>query len=219
MHGKDLNKLMDDLAASANAAWQQSVESIIECGRILIKAKKLVGHGNWETFVEKLSFTDRTAERLIEIAKHPVLSNPTHVSNLPRSWGTLHRLTDLEQSELETLLGNGTINCETQRKDVDALIERAKKRGVYAYDDIVSALATLNKFMVKWPDLTDNLVDSVCNCLYEVPDFVDPDDAVGLDDLPKLCAWLSKLHHTCDDVQREDCERWDREEAEREAKS
>lgn len=214
MHGTttDPNKLMDELAARANAAWRQSVESVIECGRILIEAKRKVGHGNWMKFVEKLDFTHRTAERLIEIAKHPVLSNPTHVSNLPRSWGTLHRLTYVEQSDLEALLKDGTVNCETERKDVDALIARFDKRGVYEYEDVVSALATLNKFMTKWPDLNDNLVGSIGNCLVDIPDYID--DGIYLDDLPKLFAWLSKLHHACNEDYQQTCRKQDRDAAE-----
>src|SRR5712675_1028937 len=127
MHGTDLNKLMIDLAAKANAAWRQSVTSVIECGRILIEAKRKVGHGNWMKFVEKLDVTASTAERLMLIASHPVLSNPAHVQNLPRSWGTLHRLTCLEDSDLDELLRNGTITCETERKDVDELIAQFNK--------------------------------------------------------------------------------------------
>jgi hypothetical protein len=219
MHGTSTNKQMDDLAARANTAWRQSVKSVIECGRILIEAKKKVGHGNWLKFVEKLDFTASTAERLMLIASNPVLSNSAHVQNLPRSWGTLHRLTEMEQSDLEALLKDGTINSETERKDVDELIARLNKRGIYEYDDIVSTLATLNKFMTKWPDLNDGLVDRVCDRITEVPKFIDPDDAAELDDIPKICMWLSKLHHTCGEVQqrrsREDLEQWDREDREK----
>ena len=192
----DLNKLMDDLAASANAAWKKTIEAYIETGRILNKAKRLVGHGNWTQFVEKLDFGQRTANCLMEVAEHRVLSNSKHASNLPRSWSTLYRMTALNETELETLLDNGSINCETQRKHVDELIERANKRGLYKYEDVVRGLATLNKFMIKWPHITENhdLVREVSDSLLEVPAFIDYEDAARLDDLPKLCAWLTKLH-------------------------
>jgi Protein of unknown function (DUF3102) len=198
----DLIKLRDDLAASANAAWKKTIEACIETGRILNKAKRLVGHGNWTQFVEKLDFGQRTAECLMEIAEHPVLSNSKHASNLPRSWSTLYRMTSLNESELETLLDNGSINCETQRQQVDELIERANKRGLYKYEDVVRGLATLNKFMIKWPHITENrdLVHEVSQSLLEVPGFIEYEDAAGLDDLPKLCAWLTNLHQACDEL-------------------
>jgi Protein of unknown function (DUF3102) len=201
MHGTDLNKLMNDLAAKANAAWRQSVTSVIDCGRILIEAKRKVGHGNWLKFVKKLEFSKRSsnriAEMLIAIAEDPVLSNPKHVSNLPRAYSTLYRLTCLEQSDLEALLEDGTINSETERKDVDELIAQFNKRRLYEYDDMVLALATLKRFMKKWPELNDNLIGSIGNRLSEPSDI---EDGAYLDDMPSLCAWLSKLHQACDEV-------------------
>jgi hypothetical protein len=199
MHGTDLNKLMNDLAAKANAAWRQSVQSVIECGRILSEAKRKVGHGNWMTFVEKLDFTASTAERLMLIASNRVLSNSAHVQNLPRSWGTLHRLTCLEDSDLDELLKDGRINSETERKDVDELIAQFNKRRLYEYEDMVKALAMLNRFMTKWPDLNHDLVGTISQFLSE-PALID--DGAGLEDVPKICAWLSKLHHACDEEEQ-----------------
>jgi hypothetical protein len=46
------------------------------------------------------------------------LRNPTHVSHLPRSWGTLYELSRLDDQALERLLGDGTINPEVTRGDV-----------------------------------------------------------------------------------------------------
>ena len=43
---------------------------------------------------DALPFNERTAERLIKIAKHPVLTDPTHLmsSILPTAWTTLYEL-------------------------------------------------------------------------------------------------------------------------------
>jgi len=42
-----------------------------------------------------LPFGARTAQRLVEIAKQPLLQNPTHGSDLPPSWRTLYELAKL----------------------------------------------------------------------------------------------------------------------------
>ena len=70
----------------------KSVEAIIEVGRLLVKAKADLAHGEWGRLFEDdlVPFGQRTADRLMAIARHPVLSNSTHVSNLPPSWGTLY---------------------------------------------------------------------------------------------------------------------------------
>jgi hypothetical protein len=50
---------------------------------------------------EGLPFSERTAQRLMSIASDPRLSNPTHVSVLPNSWGTLYELTKLTDEALQ----------------------------------------------------------------------------------------------------------------------
>ena len=61
------------------------------------------------------------------IAGHPVLSNPTHVSQAPPSWGTLYQLSKLPHDVLLAKLGDGTINPGMERKDVNTLLDRPKK--------------------------------------------------------------------------------------------
>jgi hypothetical protein len=48
-----------------------------------------------------LPFGDRTAQRLMMVAQHPVLLNPTHVSVLPPHWGTLAELARLPPPQVE----------------------------------------------------------------------------------------------------------------------
>jgi hypothetical protein len=53
-------------------------------------------HGEFLAMVENdLPFGDRTARRLMAIARDPRISNRTHASILPPSWMTLYELTKL----------------------------------------------------------------------------------------------------------------------------
>jgi hypothetical protein len=117
-----------DVACSQNewatcmcAAWQKTVASIIETGELLIKAKDAL-HGSFTDMVERdLPFGPRTAERLMQIAEHPVLSDPTHVSLLPASWGTLYQLSLLPLTALEQYIEDGRIHPAMERRDVAAM--------------------------------------------------------------------------------------------------
>jgi hypothetical protein len=44
---------------------------------------------------EELPFTPRTAQRLMSITQSPALTNATHVSHFPASWGTLYAISRL----------------------------------------------------------------------------------------------------------------------------
>jgi Protein of unknown function (DUF3102) len=57
-------------AAKIRAAWQSSINGIIECGQLLIAAKAELGHGEFEVMIEnELPFTPSTARRLMVVAE------------------------------------------------------------------------------------------------------------------------------------------------------
>jgi Protein of unknown function (DUF3102) len=197
MHGTLNNSDFNALAKQIAAEWRNAAASIIETGRLLIKAQKKVGYGHWGDFVAKLPFGDRTANRLMEIARHPVLSNPTHVSKLPPSWGTLHRLTSLPDRELKQFLSNGTVNSETQRKDVDQLCLQVRDEAQHRGDRITKALHTLVGFMKKYPDPKEFAEEASINHMGEGEHSVDLSDVAGLP------AWLTKFQRACEAHARE----------------
>jgi hypothetical protein len=147
----------DAFVAKINAAWQKSVESIIETGLLLIEARDALGYGQWGSMFAtapltrgagrlstgKVNFSERTAQRLMTIAKHPVLSNPTHVSHLPASWGTLYELTTIPIREMERLIASGVIHPDLRRRDVRYL-DCARN---HPYEQAHRALSVLRDFM------------------------------------------------------------------------
>jgi hypothetical protein len=50
---------------------------------------------------DALPFNERTAQRLMKISEHPVLTNTTHESHLPTSWTTLYELSKASPALLE----------------------------------------------------------------------------------------------------------------------
>lgn len=108
----------------------KSVESIVEVGRLLVKAKADLAHGEWGRLFsdELIPFSHRTANRLMAIAQNPILSNSTHVSNLPPSWGSLYELTKVEPAKLKNALKDGVVTPDMKRSDVVALLPARKKK-------------------------------------------------------------------------------------------
>lgn len=102
----------------------KSVESIIECGRLLLKAKDDLAHGEWgRLFNDRLiPFSPNTAQRLMAVASHPQLSNTAHVPHLPPSWGTLYELTKVEPQRLQAAFKDHLITPDMERRDVRALM-------------------------------------------------------------------------------------------------
>jgi hypothetical protein len=111
------------------AAWQKGVESIIESGECLCRAKAELPHGSYEAMIQsELPFGPTTARRLVIIASNNILSNRAHVHALPSSWGTLYELTKLPQTLLLEKIEDGSITPELGRKDVRALLPPPEQR-------------------------------------------------------------------------------------------
>jgi hypothetical protein len=108
-------------------AWQKSVSAIIVTGELLIEAKAKVGHGDWLKLVEELPFSEDTAQRLMAIARHPVISNTDHVRYLPPSYGTLYELTKVPEQKLLAGIKDHVINPDMERKDVARLLGRRRR--------------------------------------------------------------------------------------------
>jgi hypothetical protein len=119
----------DYWAPRINAEWRKSVAAILGVGTQLIAAKESCEHGEFlrlfkghENAVgQTLPFTLNTAERLMAVARHPVLSNSAHVQSLPQSWGTLYELTKLDDDTLIAGIKAGEITPETTRAQAAAL--------------------------------------------------------------------------------------------------
>ena len=117
-------------AARISVAWQQSVDSIIETGRLLLAAKAdpKMQHGEWGTMVESdLPFNRHTAHKLMQIAGDKRLTNVSQGKHLPPSWTTLYELTKLDDATFDQKLRDGFINPDMQRKDV-ARAPRQRRR-------------------------------------------------------------------------------------------
>lgn len=109
--------------------WRKSVEAVVEVGRLLIQAKHLCEHGEFlrlfkghnNAVSKPVPFGERTAERVMCVAMHPVISNPTHASDLPQSWGTLYELTKLDGEQILAGIKAGEITPDMTRAQASAL--------------------------------------------------------------------------------------------------
>jgi hypothetical protein len=69
-------------------------------------------HGEFEKMVaDDLQMSPRTAQRLMEIARHRIISNATHGSHLPPSWRTLYELTKVDDTVLKAAIKDGRVRA------------------------------------------------------------------------------------------------------------
>jgi hypothetical protein len=197
---------MDEFATEITASWLSAVTGIIRTGHLLRQAKIQLAHGDWtDMLVQKLPFGPRTAQRLMAIAAHPVLSNPTHVSVLPSSWGTLYELSKLDSDVLERCIASREIDAETERKTAEQLVQRIRREGsMFLWSELRGALATIARFARHWPD-ADEPAQQVANGY--VGDW---------DSFCEVAAWISKLESAARTHKAESERQWEQDIAEQE---
>ncbi len=101
-------------------AWQRSVESVVEVGRLINEARSQLG-ATYALLETELPFSTTVASFLSKIAKHPVLSDPHNFSRLPNGVNTLYHLTFLDEKTLIQQLQHGDISPNTTLNEVRTL--------------------------------------------------------------------------------------------------
>ncbi|MEK4034039.1 DUF3102 domain-containing protein [Methylocystis sp. IM3] len=175
--------LRETWAERITAAWQKSVASILETGHNLIQAKQELEHGEWLKMIkDELPFGEDTAERLMKVARNPVLSNSDHGRNLPASYQTLYELAKLPDDLLEKKIESGEITPRTERKDVVSMRGEAPK-----------ASASGRSGVVKHPELETQLAADTKVALEEATDWIKT-KAEG-DDMPveTIISWFEQF--------------------------
>lgn len=103
--------------------------SAVAVGKLLIAAKDRLEHGDFLSMVEEdLPFGERTAEKLMLVARNAVLSNPTHESDLPGTWTVLYELALIDKKleapgTLEAWIKRGIVHRDIKREEVEDLVE------------------------------------------------------------------------------------------------
>lgn len=116
--------------AIVRADLGRSVQGVLDAGRHLREAKEQLGHGEWEPWLQaEVGITRQSAARLMEVSRHPAISNGTHVFQLPPSWGTLYELSRLDPPQLEQAIADGEVTPTLERKAAKALVARYRIDG------------------------------------------------------------------------------------------
>jgi hypothetical protein len=114
-----------------HARWAKAVGAIVETGKQLIVAKDDIPYGEFHYMIHnELPFSGSTAERLMAIARHKILSQSAQARNLPAHWTTLAELSRLPPRRVVTLINDGSISPKIGRREAEVLVARELARSV-----------------------------------------------------------------------------------------
>ena len=139
-------RLPQEYVSEISRLWSRAQGAFLEIGRLLIRAKDTLPHGEYVAAVEaELPFSSRTAYQLREAARW-AMGGTVPMERLPGSYSTIYLLSTLEPPVLEAAEKEGLIRPELKRAE---LIEWRRRRAGEESSGIRERLARLKKERAK----------------------------------------------------------------------
>lgn len=113
----------------------RSVEAVVQAGMALVDAKAELARGSWTPLLAEIGINPRTAQVLMQVAQHPVLSNPQMSALLPSSWSTMAELVRAEPDTLQGWIDDGSLTPETTVAAARDLVKQAGRAMSGLMDD------------------------------------------------------------------------------------
>jgi len=118
----------DDYVEAIGRLWTRAQTAFLEIGRLLIRAKETLPHGEYMSAVEeRLPFVARTAYQLREAARWALemeQRKAIHFSQLPNSYSTIYLLSTLDPSTYEAAEHEGIVRPSLKRAELIAWRKR-----------------------------------------------------------------------------------------------
>jgi hypothetical protein len=121
----------EDYVATISHLWRQAQGAFLEIGKLLIRAKDMLAHGEYTEAVEaRLPFSGRTAYQLREAARWAMEMDRVQaisLGQLPGAYSTIYLLSTLDRASLERAKHDGLIRPDLRRAELVAW--RRKRMG------------------------------------------------------------------------------------------
>jgi hypothetical protein len=124
-------QVAEDYVATISHLWRQAQGTFLEIGKLLIRAKDTLAHGEYTEAVEaRLPFSGRTAYQLREAARWAMEMDRLQaisLTQLPGAYSTIYLLSTLDRASLERAKHDGLIRPDLRRAELVAW--RRKRMG------------------------------------------------------------------------------------------
>ena len=129
----------EDYVEAISRLWNRAQTAFLDIGRLLIRAKETLPHGEYTAAVEgRLPFAARTAYQLREAARWALEMDRRQtitLDRLPGSYSTIYLLSTLDPSTLEQLEAEGMVRPELRRAELIAWRKQGGGQGQQSLQD------------------------------------------------------------------------------------
>jgi hypothetical protein len=142
-------RLPEDYVSAISQLWRQAQGAFLEIGRLLIRAKDTLPHGDYTEAVEaRLPFSGRTAYQLREAARWALEMHERRtitLDRLPGAYSTIYLLSTLDRDALLRAEAEGLIRPDLRRAELVAWRQRRRDRVVGTRADLLARRERLQR--------------------------------------------------------------------------
>ena len=109
--------LVAELAKRFRDCWGASVGGIARAGQTLVDAKAALPRGHFLDLIATLKLDQHKAQYFMNVARHPIISNPDQWCAFPPSWRTLAELATIRRVPMLALIESGEIHPTMTREE------------------------------------------------------------------------------------------------------
>lgn len=149
-----------------NAHLRVGVAALVAAGRELINAKAALKHGGFKKLLNsgELHVDVRTAQMLMRIAQHKVLSNTSNYSLLPPVIGSLNALACIKEDTLQQAITAGQVTASMTIINAKALVKSLTAENVSKDSDSCSNSSAAFNFDSTLRKITKRLDQEIQQC-------------------------------------------------------
>ena len=116
----------DSWADEIKRAWAEGSANTLALARVVRSARRSLQRGEWSRFWESgtMPFSRRKAQMLVVIAGGLEWVNAQTFAQMPHGWSILYCLAQLDQSELETLIAEGSVHPRLKLSEAKQIVAR-----------------------------------------------------------------------------------------------
>jgi hypothetical protein len=134
LRATEAQRIADAFRPPLVTVGRATVAGFLEYGDWLARLQERVSPGIWLSLFtdargahaldvpRPIPISSKQAQALLRIVKHPTLSNPDIIDQLPPHWRTLDTLTRVPLTELDAALTRGTVHARMERAEAEALL-------------------------------------------------------------------------------------------------
>lgn len=129
---KVMSAELNDYLCRIHEAISEAKKSSYNIFAVFLEAHENLSNIEFNDFLDKVEYEKSSINKMKKICKNKTLVKYIGLGGLPESWGTLHQIAFLEESDIDNFISDGSLNKNSTFNEVIKLRDSTKTNSASA---------------------------------------------------------------------------------------